>query len=87
MLWISLWELHSKFPSLLYSEILSKSLHYAQFYSFYAAPTIIIPLNFIFMLSLFPIYKIQFKLPSYLILHTYLAKCAHAVMHKQHNND
>ena len=75
MLWISLWELHSKFPSLLYSD------------SFYAAPTIIIPLNFIFMLSLFPIYKIQFKLPSYLILYTYLAKCSYAVMHKQHNND
>ena len=33
---IGLWELYSKFLSLFYSEFLLQSLHYAQFYSFYA---------------------------------------------------
>ena len=42
---VDLWELCSKFPSLFYSKFLSKSLHYAQFYSFYAAPSITIPLK------------------------------------------
>ena len=40
---VGLWESCSKYPSLFYSEFLSKFLHYAQFYSFYAAPSIIIP--------------------------------------------
>ena len=39
---IGLWELYSKFLSLFYSEFLLKSLHYAQFYSFYAYDFIII---------------------------------------------
>ena len=42
---VGLWELCSKFPSLFYFEFLSEFLHYAQFYSFYAAPSIIIPYN------------------------------------------
>ena len=46
----SLWELCSKFSSLFYSNVLSKSLHYAQFYTFYAAYSITIP-------------YLQFKLP------------------------
>ena len=40
---VGLWELYSKFLSLFYSEFLLKSLHYAQFYSFYAPDSIIIP--------------------------------------------
>ena len=54
---IGLWELCSKFPSLFYSNFFSKSLHFAQFYSFYAV-SITIP-------------YLQFKLPikvSYLML-------------------
>ena len=47
-----------KFPSLFYSEFLSKSLHYAQFYSFYAAPSIIIP-------------YLQFKLSSYRAIYSH----------------
>ena len=43
MLELGLWELCSKFLSLFYSEFLLKSLHYAQFYSFYAPDSIIIP--------------------------------------------
>ena len=39
---LGLWELCSKFLSLFYSEFLLKSLHYAQFYSFYATDSIII---------------------------------------------
>ena len=39
---VALWELCSKFLSLFYSEFLSESLHYAQFYSFYAYDFIII---------------------------------------------
>ena len=37
-----MWELCSKFLSLFYSEFLLKSLHNAQFYSFYATDSIII---------------------------------------------
>ena len=41
---IDLWELCSEFPSLFYSEFLSKSCHYAQFYYInYYASSIIIP--------------------------------------------
>ena len=43
MLCLGLWELCSKFPSLFYSEFLLKYHHYAQFYSFYASDSIIIP--------------------------------------------
>ena len=39
---VGLWELCSKFLSLLYSEFLLKSLHYAQFHSFYDYDFIII---------------------------------------------
>ena len=39
---VSLWELCSKFLSLFYSEFLLQSLHFAQFYSFYATGSIII---------------------------------------------
>ena len=38
-----LWELCSEFPSLFYSKFLAKSLHYAQFYSFYTVASITIP--------------------------------------------
>ena len=55
---IGLWELCSKFLSLFYSEFLSKSLHYAQFCSFYAAPSIIIP-------------YLQFKLSSYRAIYSH----------------
>ena len=88
---VGLWELCSKFPSLLYSKFLSISLYYVH-YSFYAAPSIIIPyLQFKFYLysycSLFPIYNLNYQSTvTYLILHAYLAICSHTVMYKQHNN-
>ena len=42
MVELDLWELCSKFLSLFFSEFLLKSIHYAQFYSFYAYDFIII---------------------------------------------
>ena len=47
---LGVWKLCSKFPSLFNPEFLSKSLHYAQFYSVYTASSITIP-------------HLQFKLP------------------------
>ena len=53
---LGLWELCSKSLSLFYSEFLLKSLHYAQFYSFYATDSIII-LAIIKLLTLFLLYS------------------------------
>ena len=65
---VGLWELCSKLRSLFYSEFLSNSLHYAQFCSFYAAPTIIIPhLQFIFMALVIVLILFVFTVPSIII--------------------